>query len=63
MIKQKIIKGLTVEYGGKVIDNIVSVYIDSFEKTEVGFTYYENGNENTRVNVQCGLKDVKININ
>ena len=63
MYKQKIVKGLTIDYNGKTIDNILNVYIDSFEKTQVSFSYYENGNENVRINVNCGLKDVKININ
>lgn len=61
MTKQKTIKGLTVEYDGKTIDNIVNLYIDSYDKAAVGFTYLEN--ESTTINVHCDLKDVKININ
>lgn len=62
MEKQKTIKGLTVEYGGRTIDNVLSVYIDYFDKPTVSFSYYENGNDNIRVNVSCGLNEVKINI-
>ena len=58
--KQKTIKGLTVEYNGKMIDNIISLYIDTYDKEAVGFTYLEN--ESTTINVRCALKDVKINI-
>lgn len=58
--KQKTIKGLTVEYNGKTIDNIISLYIDTYGKEAVGFTYLEN--ESTTINVSCALKDVKINI-
>lgn len=57
---QRTIKGLTVEYNGNTIDNVTSLYIDAYSKGKVGFTYLEN--ESTTVNVNCALKDVKINI-
>lgn len=57
---QRTIKGLTVEYNGNTIDNVTSLYIDAYNKGKVGFTYLEN--ESTTINVNCALKDVKINI-
>ena len=59
---KKTIKGLTVEHNGKTIENIISLYIDTYEqgKATVGFSYLEN--QNTTINVHCDLKDVKINM-
>ena len=60
MKNQKTIKGLSVEYNGKTIDNITELFIDTWDKLPVNFSYFEN--ENTRVNVNCALEDIKINI-
>ena len=38
----------------------IKLYIDAYNKGKVGFTYLEN--ESTTINVNCALKDVKINI-
>ena len=57
--KQKTIKGLTIEYGGKTIGNITELYYNTYDKMLVSFSYMEN--ENTRVSVNCDTKDVKIN--
>lgn len=61
MEKQKTIKGLTIEYNGQSISNIIHLYIDSYESNSVSFSYYEKNN--TRINIQCKLSDVKISIN
>lgn len=60
MKNQKTIKGLSIEYNGKTIDNITELVISTWDKLPVNFSYFEN--ENTRVNVNCALKDIKINI-
>ena len=57
--KQKTIKGLTIEYGGKIIGNVTELYCNTYDKMPVSFSYMEN--ENTRVSVNCDTKDVKIN--
>ena len=59
---KKTIKGLTVEHNGKTIENIISLYIDTYEegKATIGFSYLAN--QNTTINVHCDLKDVKINM-
>ena len=58
-MKQKTIKGMTVEYNGKTIDGIITLYVDAYDKGEVSFTYLEN--ESTTINVRCKLSEVKIN--
>ena len=57
--KQKTIKGLTIEYGGKTISNVTDLYCSTYDKMPVSFSYMEN--ENTRVSVNCDTKDVKVN--
>ena len=57
--KQKTIKGLTIEYGGKTISNVTDFYCSIYDKMPVSFSYMEN--ENTRVSVNCDTKDVKVN--
>ncbi len=57
--KQKTIKGLTIEYGGKTITNVTDLYCNTYDKNPVSFSYMEN--ENTRVSVNCDTKDVKVN--
>lgn len=61
MSKQKTIKGLTIDYNGQTISNIIHLYIDCYEGNSVSFSYYEG--QDTRINVQCKLNDVKISIN
>lgn len=58
-MKQKTIKGMTVEYGGNTIDGIITLYVDAYDKGEVSFAYLEN--ESTTINVRCKLSEVKIN--
>lgn len=40
--------------------NITELFVNTWDKLPVNFSYLEN--ENTRVNVNCALKDIKVNI-
>lgn len=57
MIKEKLMEGVEFKYKGKQIDNIESLYYDSYEGV-IRFTYKEN--ENTYVNVKCKPKDIEL---
>ena len=59
MSKQKTVSGLTIDYQGKTISNIISLYIDAYDKGELVVNYMEN--EYTTVNMRCKLSECTIN--
>ncbi len=58
MAKQKTVKGLRIEYAGKIIENIISMYIDVYDEGLLVVNYMEN--EYTTINLRCPLNEAKI---
>ena len=57
MEKEKVLKGVKVEYKEKELKNVTGLYYDSYDG-KMRISYKEN--ENTYINITCEPKDIEI---